>query len=466
MTSNVKKVHPYIPNSVPGIQEEMLKVIQADSVEALYSSIPEELRFRKRLGIPEGLTSEFELRRHMDSILSKNKTCDEYLSFLGAGCYQHYVPAICDEVNQRSEFLTAYAGEPFEDHGRFQTLFEYESMMAELLDVDVVNVPTYDGGQAASTALRMAGRITGRSRVLISRAISPERLLIIENYCRGVLSIDMVNFDPETGLMNLEDLGSKMSDQIAGIYSENPSVFGNIESRGQQISDLAHKYEALSIFGVEPLSLGILAPPSQYGADISTGDIQSLGMHMQYGGGQAGFIATRDEEKFVMQYPSRLFGLEKTNREGEWGFGDVAWDRTSFADRDACNEFIGTATALWGITAGVYLALMGPQGMNEIGETILQKTEYLRKKLSEIKNLSILCQNTAVFREVVVDFSATGKSITEINQSLLEKGIFGGKDLSDSFAELKNCALLCVTEIHSKSDIDRLVNAIDTTINQ
>ena len=150
------RVHPYIPNSVPEVKAKMLAEIGVDDIDTLYEDVPEELRFRGKMDIPPGITSEMELKRHAESVLSENRTCGENISFLGGGCYQHYVPAICDEIAGRSEFLTAYAGEPYEDHGRFQALFEYQSLMGELLDLEVVNVPTYDWGQAASTSIRMA----------------------------------------------------------------------------------------------------------------------------------------------------------------------------------------------------------------------------------------------------------------------------------------------------------------------
>ena len=167
MSENEPVVHPYIPNSEPKVKAEMLRAVGASSIEEFYAEIPESLRLKSRLKLPEPLLSEQELVRHVEGLLAKNQTARENLNFLGAGCYQHHVPAVCDEINSRGEFLTAYAGEPYDDHGRFQALFEYQSMMAELLNMDVVNVPTYDGFQASATALRMASRITGRKRVLI-----------------------------------------------------------------------------------------------------------------------------------------------------------------------------------------------------------------------------------------------------------------------------------------------------------
>lgn len=347
MTDKKPFVHPYIPNSDPGVREEMMKETGITDMEQLFEDIPENLRFRGRMNLPDPLLSEMELRNHIERILSQNRTCREFTSFLGAGCYNHYVPAICDEINGRSEFLTAYAGEPYEDHGRFQALFEYESLMAEMLDFDVVNVPTYDWTQAAGTSLRMAGRITGCNEVLISENISSDRLAAIRNYAEPVMRITLVKHDPVTGLMDITDLKNKMTTQVAAVYFENPSFFGIIETNGEVISETAHRNGALVVVGTDPLSLGLLKPPSRYGADIACGDIQSLGVHMYFGGATGGFISSRDEERIVMEYPSRLFGITKTAVEGEWGFDDVAYSRTSFAHREKGKEFVGTASALW-----------------------------------------------------------------------------------------------------------------------
>ena len=460
MKKKQKIVHPYIPNSVPKVKAKMLEDIGVKDIDELYNDIPESLRFKGEMNLPKPLTSEYALKRHVEKILSKNQTCEENISFLGGGCWQHYVPAICDEINQRSEFLTAYAGEPYEDHGRFQTLFEYESLMAELLDMDVVNVPTYDWCQAASTSLRMAGRITRRNEMLLSDTVSPDRFMAINNYCRPVLRLRLVKHCPKTGLMDLDDLKLKISVNTAGIYFENPSYLGFIEHQGKAISDIAHEEGALSIVGVDPISLGVMMPPSNYEADIVCGDIQGLGIHMNYGGGHGGFIATRDEEKFVMEYPSRLFGITKTSVEGEYGFGDVAYERTSFAVREEGKEFIGTCAALWGITAGVYLSLMGPRGMQELGKVIMQKSQYAMKKLSEIKGIKAPLFDSPHFKEFIVDFNDTGMAVKDINIYLREHRIFGGKDLSREFPELGNCAMYCITEIHTKDDIDKLVQAL------
>jgi len=460
MKSEQPVVYPYIPNSVPAIKRQMLQEIGAQSIMELYEDIPQRLRQTARMNLPPALLSEHELRRYIEGLLARNKMPGEYLSFLGAGCYQHFVPAICDEVNRRGEFLTAYAGEPYDDHGRFQALFEYTSMMGELLNMEVVNVPTYDGFQATATALRMASRLTGRSEVLLPASMGRDKLSMVRNYCKPDLDLRLIGYDLHSGQIDLEALRAALSDRTAAVYLENPAYLGFLEQSAAEIGEIAHRYGAVFVVGTNPITLGALAPPADYGADIACGDIQPLGIHMNYGGGQGGFIATHDEEEYVRQYPNRLFGIAPTIVEGEYGFGDVAYERTSFARREEGNEWVGTMAALWGITAGVYLSLMGPQGMAEIGENLLARSRYAQKKMAEIPGVSVPLFAAPHFMEFGVNFDATGKRVAEINKALLEHGIFGGKDLSVEFPELGESALYCVTEVHSQEDLDRLAAAL------
>jgi glycine dehydrogenase subunit 1 len=464
MNEEQPTVYPYIPNSVPAVKEQMLREVGAESMEDFYEDVPEKLWLKGSMNLPRPLLSEYALKRHVEGILAKNKTAGEHLSFLGAGCWQHHVPAVCDEVNQRGEFLTAYAGEPYDDHGRFQALFEYTSMMGELLDMDVVNVPTYDGFQAIATSLRMACRLTSRRQVLIAKTISADLLSRIRDYCKPNTEIKLIGYNPETGQLDLDALKAEISSETAAVYFENPSYLGFVETHGEEISQIAHDQGAVCVVGVDPISLGVLTPPADYGADIVCGDIQPLGMHMQFGGGQAGFIATRDEEEYIMEYPSRLFGIAPTSVPGEYGFGDVAYERTSFAVREEGKEWVGTAAALWGITAGVYLALMGPQGMVEIGEGIMSRSRYAMLEIDKIEGVKAPAFQSPHFKEFVVSFDDTKKTVAEINKGLLAQEIFGGKDLTREFPELGNSALYCVTEVHTKDDIDRLVHALKEVV--
>jgi len=464
-------VHPYIPNSVPEIKEEMLREIGVKDVETLYQEIPNRLRLKRKLNLPEPFLAESELKKHVTRILSKNETCEENLNFLGGGCWQHYVPAVCDEIVGRSEVLTAYCGEAYSDFGKFQLLFEYQSELGELLGMDVVCLPVYSWGMAAGNAVRMASRITGRNEVLLPKTVGPERLATMRTLCQPLampdhVDIKIIGYDTKTGLLDLHDLENKISSKTAAVYFENPSYLGFIESRSAKISRIAHANGALSIVGVDPISLGVLSPPADYGADIAVGSAQPLGIHMNCGGGTAGFIASRDEEKYVAEYPALLISITNTVEEGEYGFGWCTWDRTSYVVRDELGQirnqskdFTGTTSNLWAIGAAVYMALMGPHGFEEIGEVIILKSHYAIELLSKIEGVRVLFSSNS-FKEFVVNFDRAGKTVKDINKALLKYDIFGGKDISKEFPELGNSALYCVTEIHSKEDIERLANTL------
>jgi glycine dehydrogenase subunit 1 len=306
----------------------------------------------------------------------------------------------------------------------------------------------------------MAGRITGRTVALLPATVMPDKLSMVRGYIKPDMTVELVPFDPSTGLMDLNALRKQIGARTAAVFIENPSYLGYLETQAEEIGQIARENGAIFVVGVDPISLGVINPPAEYGGDIVCGDIQSLGIHMNYGGGQAGFIASRDEERFVAEFPSRLFGVATTCVEGEYGFGDVAYERTSFAVREEGKEWVGTAAALWGITAGVYLALMGPQGMVEIGQGIMQRVRYAIKKLNQVTGVKTHFLTTPHFKEFVVNFDKTGKTVGQVHQALHEKGIFGGKALSADFPSLGQSALYCVTEVHTQADIDRLVNAI------
>ena len=476
MGEGARRVHPYIPNAIPAVRAAMLETVGAASVEEFYADVPASIRLGRPLDLPEPLRSEVELVRHVEGLLDRNRSTREMLSFLGAGCYPHHVPAVCDEVNGRGEFLTAYAGEPYEDHGRFQALFEYESMMAELLEMDVVNVPVYDGFQAAATALRMAGRITGRSRALVPATISRDKLSRIVDYVAPALRVETVGFDPATGLLDLDALCAALGGDaafggdaglggyVAAVLVENPTYLGAVETQGPEIVRLAHEAGAVAVVSVDPSTLGVLAPPAAWGADIACGDIQPLGMHQQFGGGHAGFIASHDDTRIVLEYPSRLFGIAPTAVEGEYGFGDVAYERTSFAVREEGKEWVGTAAALWGITAGVYLALMGPQGMRELGETMMARTRYAMGRLAAVPGVRVPFAAQHHVKEFVVDLADSGRTVAETSAALVGRGILFGVDVGRELPGLGAPALVCVTEVHTKADIDRLAVELEEVL--
>ncbi len=451
-------VYPYMPNSVESIKKEMMDELGIKSIEELYSYIPEKLKMKGKLNLPEPLLSEIELKEHVEGILSKNISCNEYLSFLGAGCYRHYVPSVCDEVNTRSEFLTAYCGGTYTDHGKCQAIFEFTSLMSELVDMDVVGLATYDGGQATCTSLRMTYRITGRKELLVPSTMNPEILSQLRNFC-DFMTIKSVNHDSKTGQMDLNDLKRKISKDTAGVFIENPSYLGFIEEHGEEIGKIAHEYGAIFVVSSDPSSLGILEAPANYGADITCGDIQGLGMHMGYGSGQSGYIASKDEPQFIMNFPNHFYSLYE-NEKGEYGFSRSLNQRTSYGSREKAVEYLGTNTGLWAITAAVYLSLMGPEGMYDLGENVMYKTQYAAKVISEVKGVKILFGGSTNFKEFILNFDESNKTVEEVNKKLLNKGIFGGKDLSKEFKQLGHSALYCVTELTKKSDIDRLANEL------
>jgi len=460
-----KVVYPYIPNSVPEEKAKLLKEIGINSVEDIFKEIPDHLRFKGKMNIPAPFLSEYELRRHVEGLLGKNKSCKNYINFLGAGTWQHYVPSVVDTIASRDEFLTAYVvGDAQADHGKWQALFESASMIAEMVGMEAVNKPTYDWANAIAIACRMAARMNGRREILVAGTISPARLAVVLNYCKPEIKINLLKYDKETGLMDLDDLKAKISSGTSAVYFENPSYLGFIETQGQEIADITHKNGAELIVGVDPSSLGILAPPADYGADFAVGDYQPLGLHMQWGGGLAGFVCTRDDKKYVAEYPGLLYGITTSVQEGEYSFGEVFFERTSYASREKGKDFIGTTTALYGIVAGVYMALMGPQGMKELGEGIMQRVQYSINLLAKIKGIKVPVIKSPSFKEFIINFDGTGKLVSEINKALLAYGIFGGKDISSEFPEYGNSALYCITEVHTKEDIKKLAVALEEII--
>jgi glycine dehydrogenase subunit 1 len=462
-------IHPYIPNSVPATRKEMLEFVGVKSVEEIYAEIPERLRFKGRLDLPEPILAEADLKRHLEELLGRNVSCREYLNFCGAGCWQHYVPAVVDEVINRAELLSAYCGGNQSDHGKYQARFEFNSQLGELLDLDGVANPIYDWGDVAGRSFRMASRITGRKRVLLPRTVSPMRLAEIRNLCQPEvmpthIDLEFVDYDPATGCMDLEDLKRKVSDRIAAVYYESPGYLGFIESGTADIVKIAHEHGALAIAGVDPITLGVVTPPGSLGADIACGDIQSLGMHMHAGGGCSGFIAFRDDDPvFASECPLELYTLLETEVEGEYAVAEAMAERTSYGSRDQGKDWVGTASGLWTIAASVYMTVMGPQGFRELGETCIARSHYAAKLLGGIPGIRILL-SPAFFKEFVVSFDGTGKTVTEINKALAAKRIFGGKDLSREFPELGQSALFCVTEIHSQADIGKLAAAVKEVV--
>jgi glycine dehydrogenase subunit 1 len=457
-----KHNHPYIPNSQLDIKQEMMREIGIKNIEELYADIPEKYRLRKQLELPDAL-SEFEVKKHVESLLSKSKTCNDVPVFLGGGCWPHYVPAVVKEIVQRSEFLTSYTPyQPEISQGMLQALFEYQSMICELTGMDVANCSMYDWASALGEAARMATRIKGRNEILIPHIISPERAATLKSYAEPAgISIKQISFNKENGQINLEDLKEKISDKTAAVYVENPSYLGFIETQVQEISQEAHAGNALFIVGVDPTSLGILKPPGEYGADVVIGEAQPLGNAMNFGGPLLGIMACRDETSLIRQMPGRIIGLTTTQDGSQNGFCMTLQTREQHIRREKATSNICSNEALCAVASAVYMALLGPDGFRELGETTMTKANYAMRLLSKVNGITTPVFASAHFKEFTVNFDETGLSVKDVNARLLRNNVHGGKDISKEFPELGQTSLYCVTEIHSKEEIERLAKTLE-----
>jgi glycine dehydrogenase subunit 1 len=451
-------------SSVAALREELLAETGAATVQDLFVQVPASHRLKRPLELPEQLTSEATLSRHLVELLARNTSCEDALSFLGAGCYRHHVPAICDEIVARAEWLTSVWGTPSSDLGRFQAWFEYASQLGELLDLDFVGLPVYSWGCAAGHALRMAARMTGRTTVLIPGALDPERKAVIANYCGHThlqrhLDVRSVAYRSEDGRLDLDDLARQLNEDVAAVYLENPNFFGVIEDQAREVVEAARRVGAEVIAGVDPISLGVLAPPGELGIGLAVGTTQTLGVHMNGGGGAGGFIASRDEERYAREYPTLQVSICDTIEPGERGFGISLFEQTSYGAREEGNDWTGNSVYMWAIANAAFMAVMGPQGFAELGSSLLQRSHYAASRLASVPGVSVRFGD-GFFKEVVVDFTETGRAVAEINAALRERRIFGGLDLSRLFPELGQSALYCITELHTQDDIDRLATAL------
>jgi glycine dehydrogenase subunit 1 len=440
-------------NSAPEVRQELLDAVGVADPEELFVQIPADHRIQRPIELPPALSSEAELTRHLKRTLARNVDCERTLSFLGGGVWQHHVPAICDEIAQRTEFVTSEWGTPASDHGRNQAWFEFQSQLGALLELDFVGLPVYSWGCAAGHAIRMAARMTGRSEVLVPADLDRERAAVIRTYCEPPQldsAISILTVASQDGRLDVADLEAKLSERTAAVYLETPNSLGVIETDAERIIALAREHGAETILGVDPLSLGVLAPPGQLGADISVGPTQPLGIHMNCGGGVGGFIATRDEERYAREYPTLQVSIAPTRVAGEHGFTMTLIEQTSYGRREHGNDWTGNSVYLWTVVNAVYMSMLGPRGFAEVGELILQRSHYAAQRIAELPGVSV--RHSGFFKEFVVDFET--KTVAEVNAALRERGIFGGGALAP------RAALYCVTEVHDSDDIDRLVEAL------
>jgi glycine dehydrogenase subunit 1 len=436
----------------------MMRELGIESIDELYADLPEKYRLKKALNLPQKAMSEFEVKRHVEALLSKNKSGNDMPVFLGAGCWPHYVPAVVHEIVNRSEFLTSYTPyQPEVSQGMLQVLFEYQSMMCELTGMEVSNCSMYDWASALGEAARMAARVKGRNELLVPRIIHPERAATLQVYSEPAgITVKRIEYNPKNGQIDLDDLRRKISNRTAAVYIENPSYLGCIESQVDEIGREAHSHDSLFIVGVDPTSLGIIKPPGEYDADIVVGEAQPLGNGMNFGGPLLGIMACRDDMSLVRQMPGRIIGLTTTQDSSRQGFCMALQTREQHIRREKATSNICTNEALCAVASAVYMALLGPEGFRQLGETIMYKAHYAMQLLSTIQGVKAPVLKSAHFKEFTVNFDGAGLTVEEINRNLLRQHVHGGKDVSSEFSELGQTALFSVTEIHSKQEIERL----------
>ncbi|MHA7874155.1 aminomethyl-transferring glycine dehydrogenase subunit GcvPA [Roseivivax sp.] len=455
------KAHPWMANSVPEVKQQMLSALGVNSIDALFAQIPEDHLYKGEMTLPKQLASEVALARHLDDMMAKNSGTAENLSFLGAGAWPHYVPAICDEVVGRYEWQTSVFGSPTSDHGRNQAWFEFTSQIGALVELDFVGLPVYSWGCAIGHAVRMASRMTGRRRVLVADVMDPERLSVLRNYCAPremARHIEIVTVRTGAdGCLDRADLKTKLDDSVAALYVETPSYHGVIEADPGGLCALARAAGAEAIVGVDPLSLGLLEAPGAYGATIAVGPTQPLGVHMYAGGGVGGFIASPDEERYAREYNTLNVSISETSGEDEFGFGLTLFHQSSYGMRDEGKDWTGNSVYLWALANATYMAAMGPEGFAEIGRLIMARAQAAARKIDALPGLSVDLSRPC-FKEFVVTFDSA--QVSAVNTALRARGIFGGKDITGEPGVPGEAMLLCVTETHSEDDIDRLVAAL------
>jgi glycine dehydrogenase subunit 1 len=439
----------------------MMQQIGITNIEELYSDIPGKYRLKRSLKLPQAM-SELEIKRHVESLFKACTSCEDLPSFVGAGCWSHYVPAVVKEIVNRSELLTSYTPyQPEVSQGMLQILFEYQSMICELTDMDVANCSMYDWASSLGEAARMSARKTGRNEIIVPKIIHPERLATLHSYTEPVgIKVTQADYDRTTGQIQLEDLKRKISQDTCGIYVENPSHFGFIEEQVDEIARMAHNSGALFVVGVDPTSLGVLRPPGDYDADIVIGEAQPLGNAMNFGGPLLGIMATREDLSLVRQMPGRIIGLTASQVDGRRGFCMALQTREQHIRRERATSNICSNEALCAVASAVYMALMGKEGMRELGEAIALRANYTLKLLSKVHGVKAPLFRSSHFKEFTVNFDNAHTTVSKVNAKLLKKNIQGGRNLSADFPELGQTELFCVTEMHTAEQIEELASAI------
>lgn len=433
-------------------RKAMLKVIGIEKIEDLFQSLPDEGKFPE-LNLPEGIT-EMEVLDELSYISSVNETPQELISFLGAGAYNHFIPAAVDTILRRSEFLTAYTPyQPEIAQGTLQAIFEYQSLIAALTGMDVANASHYDGATSVAEAVNMAyhnfrGR---RTKIVLSPSVNPQYRETIHTYMQGV-GLDIVGEDlnPET---NPDELISLIDDNTALVLVQYPDYFGRIFDL-TKLSEAAHANKSLISVHVNPIALGMLKPPSAYDADIVTGEGQPLGIPMSFGGPYLGLFATKRE--YVRKMAGRLAG-ETVDTRGQRGYVLTLNTREQHIRRENATSNICTNQGLIALASTVYLSLLGKSGLQDLAKLNYHKAHYAAEKISTVPGFMVNPVQP-FFNEFVVHCP---RPAAEINQQLLNHDILGGYELSHDYPELTHELLVAVTEMTSRSEIDYLVAVLE-----
>ncbi len=441
----------FVPNS--SVKTLMLKELGLNNIDDLFLDIPQKIKI-KNINLPDGLSQQ-DTERKLRQIIVKNKSYNDFLSFLGGGIKPHYIPAIVKSITSRSEFYTAYT--PYQSEasqGFLQAMFEYQSLIAEITGMDVANCSLYDGVTSLSEAALMCTRITRKKTFIMPHNISREKKYVLSNYAKGPgIKIKEVSYDNKTGKIDIDELNKKIDGDTAGVYIENPNFFGIFEDDIKEIKGIVKDASSLFVVGVDPVSLGITKSPGEYGADIVIGEGRALGNPMNFGGSSLGIFACKNE--FLRQMPGRVIGITKDS-DDKRAFCMTLQTREQHIRRAKATSNICTNEGLYALAAVVYLSWLGSEGFFKLSKINFEKGQELTKLIASINNFKLRFNGTH-FNEFVVKCSDDAK---KVNKRLLQKDIQGGLILDEFFPELKNCILFGISEIHSDEDIERLVNSL------
>lgn len=432
-------------------RESMLEAIGVPSIDTLFEQIPEEARLGRELRLPPGM-SEQDVMSLSVGMAGRNRNIFDLTCFLGAGAYDHYIPAVVDSIISRSEFVTAYTPyQPEASQGVLQSIFEYQSLIAALTQMDVSNASLYDGATAIGESVIMAMNVNNRKKALVSKTVHPNYREVLKTYTKG-LGIEIVEASYAAGVTDIGQFRGQLDESVSCVVVQYPNFFGNIEPL-QVLADAAHAVGALLIVSVDPISLGLLTPPGAYGADIVVGEGQPLGVPVGFGGPFLGIFACKKE--FMWKMPGRVVG-ETVDADRRRAFTLTLQTREQHIRREKATSNICTNQALIALAATVYLSALGKNGLRRVAELSFQKAHYTQQAICGRKGYSVPWQ-APFFKEFVVK---SDKPVAELNDRLLEHGILGGLDLGRYYPELENHILLCVTERRRKDEIDRMVELL------